>query len=165
MSKLHNHNTHVTTNTPVTFVLSVAQMVRACISRQSDQRVTVQSPSGTQARSAELAMSSYTTRVNGIIAFIQTNTACIFDVVLSNNSLISCSFTLAKRSSFLFILLTIVRRMNKKDERFAKVNEQEIRELFDNTTSKIHAVFVYIKAIMPFTLVVYELIANSALRA
>ena len=46
-------------------------------------------------------------------------------------------------------------------EHFAKVNEQEIRELLDNTTPK-YRVSLYNKTIIPFTLVVRELIANSA---
>ena len=51
---------------------------------------------------------------------------------------------------------------NKMAERFAKVNEQEIRELLDNTTPKIPCLSIKnYKTIIPFALVVYELIANS----
>ena len=47
-------------------------------------------------------------------------------------------------------------------ECFAKVNEQEIQELLGNTTPKI--LCLYNETIIPFTLVVHELIANLALR-
>ena len=54
------------------------------------------------AYSADLAMSSYTTRANDIIVLLYRQTR-YFGVVLSSNSLISCSFTLAKRSAILFL--------------------------------------------------------------
>ena len=50
-------------------------------------------------------------------------------------------------------------------ERFAKLNEQKIRELLDNATPKLYRVCLYNKTIIPFALVVYELIATSAVRA
>ena len=49
-------------------------------------------------------------------------------------------------------------------DRLAEVNEQEIRELLDNTTPK-DRVCLYNKTIISFALVVYELIAKSALYA
>ena len=50
-------------------------------------------------------------------------------------------------------------------EHFAEVNEQEITELLDNTTLKIPclSLCLYNKTIIPFALVVYELMTNSAL--
>ena len=47
---------------------------------------------------------------------------------------------------------------------FAKVNEQEIRELLDNTIPKIPCLSGN-KTIIPIALVIYELIANQALHA
>ena len=52
-------------------------------------------------------MRSYTTRANGIIVLLYIDKHGIFGVVLSSNSLISCSFTLAKRSTILFFSLLI----------------------------------------------------------
>ena len=51
---------------------------------------------------------------------------------------------------------------NKMVERFAKVNEQEIRELLDNTTPKIPCLSIYNKTIIPFALVVYDLIYSAS---
>ena len=48
-------------------------------------------------------------------------------------------------------------------ERFAKVNEQEIKELLVNTTPKLYNIIcLYNKTIIPFALVVYQLIYNSS---
>ena len=58
-------------------------------------------------------MSSYTTRANGIIVLLyrQSNKHGIFSVVLSSNSVISCSFTSAKCSAILFVLFFTTNRI------------------------------------------------------